>query len=197
MTITERDKRLLVFLPGLAVLVGYAVWFSATGKHAALSGARTALERAEKAVPTEERLRGQQMQMAMASAEAGRAAREAAEAKNRLTVQLACMDPDCRHERMHKLTSLLTRYRLIVIEHRDAEGGKDHVPPTSDALRKQLPVAATLQLHKIRFAATYQDVMQAITALAKEGALAIPVSLTMKESPLNSEWHEWLMLVWL
>jgi hypothetical protein len=197
MTITNRDKRLLVFLPSLAVLVGYAVWFSTTGKHTALSGARTALERAEKAVPTDDRLLGQQMQLAMAEAEAGRALREAVEAKKRLMGHLACIDPDCRPERMHKLTSLLTRHGLTVIEHRDAEGGKDHIPPTSDALRKQLPLAATLQLHRIRFAARYRDVIRATTALAEEGAVAIPVSLTMKESPNQSEWHEWTMLVWV
>jgi hypothetical protein len=233
MTLTDRDKRLVVLLPGLALLVGYLAWFMATGKSSAIAQAQAGLEKAEKAVPADDALRLEQAKFMAALREAQRLARVSDEATKLLHQQMACIDPKFRAERMQRLTSLLNRHAITVIEHGDAGPERDqsarstndlfqtlfkgseldrsNSQPTpaslsqartwdlADAVRKRLPLPHkdNLQLHRIRFHGRYHDVMQAASALSKEGAVAIPVSLTMNESHNYSEWHEWLMLVWV
>ena len=182
MTLTDRDRKLLVLLPALLGLLGYAVWFVSTGKYGALAAARAAAEKAEQAAPPPERGHAAEHRLAAAAAAADKAVTAAAAAASRLDKQSVCIDPECRRERLFALASLLTRHRLTVREHADfgrevrsrrrpsalsSAGGRAGRPaPAQDRLRGPLPGRA-----------------RATQPLAAEGSAAIPVSLTMKESP--------------
>lgn len=198
MTLTNRDKRILIVLPALVMSLGYGTWFTVTGKQKNLTQLRVSAETAEKNKPSGEKLMASQHQLIAVTMESKQAAEKAARTRAELNRQMLCLDPNARADRLHRLTSLMTQYRLTILDH--AELGKDTaIPPSAQALKKQLPDARgdALCLHKIRFAARYEDVCGATSALARDGSVAIPVSLAMKESHNFSAWHEWVILVWL
>ena len=184
MTLTDRDRKLLVLLPALLGLLGYAVWFVSTGKYGALAAARAAAEKAEQAAPPPERGHAAEHRLAAAAAAADKAVTAAAAAASRLDKQLVCIDPECRRERLFALASLLTRHRLTVREHADF-GREGAIPPSAEALcasscRRPRGTACTCT-GSSSWPATRTCPGHA--GLAAEGSAAIPVSLTMKESP--------------
>lgn len=197
MIIQERDRRLLYILPAVLILVLYVLYLSWNGKFTELRKAREETAKVEQAAPTPDVLRHQQLHVRQASADVEQANKLVETSRARFQESIRCADPVHRSERIHKLTMLLSSFGLVVIEHAEAENGKDNLPPSLTEFAKQLPIASPPKLHKIRFAARYPDARRLTEELSRDGSVAIPVGLTMKESPNETDWHEWLLLVWV
>ena len=195
MTITQRDRRLAVFIPAILVVCGYFLWARFTGKFTALTRAEAEMAKVEAAAPSEDALLHQQLHVSQATQRTNAAAVTATEARERFLGTTAFADPSHRAARIHKLTTLLSEQGLVVIEHTDADAGKDRVPPSLDAFAKKLPNPP--KLHRIKFLSRYLDACQLTAALSRDTSVALPVGLTMKESGTDTDWHEWTLLVWV
>jgi len=196
-TMTQRDRAIALFLPAIMLILGFGIWLIWTGKYGEITKANKEMALAEEVAPTKDKLLQQQLRVMRAAKQAEEAVKSVAEARGKFLHTLRCTDPVHRAERIHTLTTLLSNQGLVVIEHTEADAGKDRLPTRLEAFAKKLPIASPPKLHRIKFLSRYPDACQLTASLSQDGAVAIPVGLTMKESTTDTDWHEWTLLVWV
>jgi hypothetical protein len=203
MKLTERDKTILLLLPGVAIFAAYG-WFFYPSKHTALVKAEEAVAKAREEAPA------LQNKVQFAQAKVVQAKQKLTKlAADRQTAQKAwdqasanCTDSRLRNERIARLNDLLGHHKLRVIEDAESDAsGKDGKVATSvENLCTELAgMSAQLkpQLRKVRLIGRYLDVVAALDELAHREVVAIPVGLMMKEAPPHDNKREWVLLVWI
>jgi hypothetical protein len=201
MKLSERDRRLALLLPSIAVLAVYGVFF-ARGKLTEWSRAAKTLEETRAKAPRPEELASQQRQLINATQETSNAEAKLHEAQQKWRYGTAfCATGSERNARIEKLTSLLNNHDLRPMEDAEVDAGvKDtKLSASAESLAKtitQLSPAQKPQMRRIRFHGRYLDVLHALEALTQGEALAIPVGLTMKTTS-DPERRDWVLLVWI
>lgn len=203
MNLTERDKRVVLLLPAILVVAGYG-WFVFAGKYEEQTRLTRSLEEARARTPNAPQLQAQQRYLSqlLRGVSYQQAELEAARQKWLLAAG-ACTEPALRNERIEKLTRLLQRQGLRLLEDGEVNTARDRdvrLPIDLEPLARQMTQvsgAAPPQLRRIRLHGRYADMERALQELGQGEALAIPVVLTMKAATETADQREWTLLVWI
>jgi hypothetical protein len=199
MNFTNRDKLLMLLLPAMAISFGYFGWVGYRKQNELLSR-RNDVAKAQRDVPPAELLRQRQMEVAKLSREIDKYHQDEAASRQAWDELAAkCASAEQRNERIEKLSSLLKSQRLVLMEDAEPDTSKAvHLSKTVDELGKLL-ASKTLkpQLRQLHFYGGYPEVHNVLQELARGPVLAIPVSLTMKQSLRLKDRREWTLLVWI
>jgi hypothetical protein len=203
MTLSERDKRVVLILPAILVVAGYG-WFCFAGKHAESTRLEKSLEEARLRVPTREQLQAQQRHLTLLQRDIAGQQKELEAARQKwLAAAGQCAVSALRNERIEKLTSLLHRHGLSLIEDGEAGTARDKEAKAPTALEPlaqqmgQISGQSPPQLRRIRLQGRYGDMLRALQALGQGEVLAIPVAVTMKAAAEGVDQREWTLLVWI
>ena len=193
MTLTNREKALVAFLPAVLVLIPYGFWINAP-KQKEVTALERNLANAVKTAPTLQKLNETKYRLAKLQAEILRLETNILKEKKRWeSLGAQCSDARLRNRRRVKLTQLLSRHGLDIIEEgpNDSTGADRNLKPSAamDKLAKQLAESANgrpPQLWRLRLYAEYPEMLRALNELSTGEVIAIPVALTMKEARKNS-----------
>jgi len=202
MTPTTREKLLLTLLPAAVILAGYAWFGSVTGRTKSFLGLQQEITKAETAAPKPEQLLTQERQLAALAGQINRQGRQQEETRQAWDALVAkCASAELRHERIEKLTGLLKRHNLTLLDDAEADANKDaRLAPVLETMSKSLsetPKKQKPQLRNLHFQGGYLDVNSILQELARGEVLAIPVGLTMKPVKDSADKREWTLLVWI
>ena len=200
MTKVDRDKVLMLILPSLVVILGYGFFFL-RGKVEASNSLAEGLVKAEAEAPSPARLADARQQKAGLQKEiAGLQSDIATLHKKWQNEAGCCARASRRNERVAKLTGLLSRFQMNILEDAEADPAKDGKLSTSlDWMGQHLAQMSDNQkpqLRCIRFQGRYADVQRALTEMSQGEVLAIPLALSMKTIE-DAQRREWTMLVWI
>ena len=199
MAMSNRDKMLALVLPALIVFIGYILFFF-RGKLAENGKAAAELEAARAVAPSSEVVQTHELKVLELEKLRDEIKKELNENKSRCQALLAaCAASTGRSERVAKLTRLMNKHDLDLLEDRNAEAAKEG--KLSRALEKLSERAADVggprpELRQVRFHGRYRDVHQLLQELSQGDVFAIPVGLTMSTNS-DPERREWTMLVWI
>ncbi len=204
MTLTARDKVLVLFLPAILIGAGYGFWFNAR-KLDEFAKLQRALADAQTAMPTptqvlERKARLQQVVPEVRDLEA----KNGRERDRWQALVGRCADTTGRNERLEQLTRLLADFDLDLLEGGPADVGKPNhevkAPASLDALAKQIgesPNGHKPQSWRLRLSGNYLDLARALDRLAGGDLMVIPIGLTMKEARSRDGRREWVLLMWI
>src|SRR5438128_2269768 len=124
MTLTPRDKLLVLLLPAMLTVIGYGFWVLKP-KQTELAMLQRSLEGARKAAPTPTQTmekKAKLMQLVPEIRELEASTRKERDRWDHLACQ--CVDARKRNERREKLTGLLARHNLSLLEDGPTETDK-------------------------------------------------------------------------
>jgi hypothetical protein len=200
--LTARERWIVLLLPGAAVLLGYAFWFIYS-QRGPLAVARQNYDKAVLGAVSDAMVIEQQGNVARLQREL----KELDQKKTALDRQVkdTCfcqVDPARRQQATEKMTALLARHRLQLIDESPTAAGHDAKLPR--ALTETLgrlgsaEAAKTGQLRSYRLVGAFPDVLRAVCELAAAAAPpAVPISLTMAEADGAGPGRTWTLLVWM
>jgi hypothetical protein len=211
---SARDKMIMLFLPAVGVVLLYGWLYSEQGK---LLAARQALEKARVIAVTPEAVAGGRSRLAQLSQEQAkiRTERQKLELRWQALTQSRNRTPAARAEAFQRLSKLIWQGGLFTLEEAPLEGNPS-IPVSLDDMFKRLaannPTGAVnapssaantvvntqQRMWKVRFLGRYRDVTAMLESLSNEtDSPIIPVSITMAEAPLETDWRSWTLLVWM
>ena len=197
--LSERDRVLAMILPALIIGLGYG-FFVLRGKVTELTRTQAALAKSKP--PSAAEFAVKHAEFAKATAETHLLEAKLAAVQKKWSYETAFCAAGCeRLNRVEKLTNLLNKYRLTLLEDAGADSGAKDAKssPTLDSLMKKIANLSDAQkphLRRIRLYGRFVDVHDALEELAKGPVLAIPVGLSMKTTK-HADLREWTLLVWL
>jgi hypothetical protein len=202
MTSSTREKLLLTLLPAALIVACYAWLGSVTGKTKMLLGLQQEVAKAESMAPTPAQLLGQERQLVSLTSEINRQMLQQQDSRQTWETLVAkCASAEQRNERIEKLTGLLKRHNLNLLDDAEADGGKDgRLSPMLESMGKlfaETPKKQKPQLRHLHFQGNYLDVKSILQELSLGELLAIPVGLTMKQMKNSDDKREWTLLVWI
>ncbi|HYV34907.1 MAG TPA: hypothetical protein VE988_04330 [Gemmataceae bacterium] len=200
MTLSKRDKVLVVILPAVLILLGYG--WTATDKHKRLAAASQALDAAQKQAPPPEIVRAMAVQVDSLSRDLAKKQKDVAALKQRWDdAAVKCGSAELRNDRIKKLTALLMQHRLTVLDDSEAEGSSaGKLPVAMEQLAQQLAQTnknLKPQLRQLHLHGSYLDMHQVLKELSEGEVLAIPVGLSMKANKDGGSQRDWTLLVWI
>ena len=197
---TNREKKLVLVLPAVAVIGAYGYFFL-TPKFREVSAAEKELDQLKgQAAPnaTDDRAKltaiAREIEADAKSVEALRKRWDAAVGRTGAPLP-------GRPERIARLNQLLDRAGLQIIDGSDsdaAKGGSLH--PGIDALAKEIGDGfgqPPPRVRVVRFHGRYGEVAAAMRTLAGGTVAAIPLGLTMKPDAATPNLLEWTLHVWV
>jgi len=202
MKLTERERKLLLILPAVAVLIGYA-WYYSVSVRSRGAQAQRDYEAAVAGAVTPSALTAQRMQVAGLQREL----KELGEMKARLDREMAAAgtheDLSAGRIATHQdLTGLFRRHDLQLVEESRPTTGTTAALPGS--LRAALTRVGLKQADKVgelrvyKLAGRFLNVLEAVRELADQPAAAgIPLSLTMTAGDTGDDRHTWTLTVWM
>ena len=202
MTSSTREKLVLTLLPAALIVACYAWLGSVTGKTKLLLGLQQEVAKAETMAPTPTQLQMQERQLASLTGEINRQMLLQQDSRQAWEALVAkCASAEQRNERIEKLTGLLKRHNLSLLDDAEADGGKDgRLSPMLENIGKLLaetPKKQKPQLRHLHFEGNYLNVKSVLQELSQGELLAIPVGLTMKQMKNSEDRREWTLLVWI
>jgi hypothetical protein len=209
---SSRDKMLMMVMPSVGVLLLYIWLYCEQGK---LMDARQALEKARTTAVTSEAVVGGRGRVAALNQEQAklRAERQLLESRWNTLALNRNRTPTARAEAFQRLSKLIWQGGLFTLEEAPQEGSNSQISASLDDMFKRLSannpagapgpaanatVSTQQRLWKVRFLGRYKDVRALLETLAKEeDSPIIPVSITMSEAPLETDWRNWTLMVWM
>lgn len=219
MKLTEREKSLLPFLPVVAILLGYAWWFTIVQR----PKVRAVQEDHRQAIAKQVRM----TELLQRQRDAKTLEKEVADMEKKKTgldqsvAQFTGVKPSVlRHSQNKALNELLDRHRLKLIEESPVSRGNEAKLPKSvtDVLGRlaqsaqgpstgkatktpvdsQISVIKSAQVRSLRFTGRFADVLAAIRELSQHpDPPGIPIALSMAEADYLTELRQWTLLVWM
>jgi len=193
-----RERVLAVLLPTILIGAGYFTLFNRSKD---LDAARADLAATElSAVPVEavgvqlvelEKLRKQQDELKADKARLAERRAELAAVGNPPAV--------IRTQALRRLSAMLWSQGLYPFEESPLEGEGQLSPTFDETVRKLVGTNSRgdKRLWQIRFYGRYSDVVATLEALHKSESPVIPISLTMSESKIDTDWRSWTLLLWI
>jgi hypothetical protein len=198
---TRREKMLMLVLPAAVILGLYG--FKLAGLRQRSTAAAAGLVAAQKARPTPAQLTAEHRRLAETSAQAAEIERKSAEWKVRWQKlqRSRGADSPLRIEAIEGITALLNHNRLQLIEGQPAETGDGaRLPAALDRVATQLAEKnqrPKVQLWRLEFVGSYEDVVRALDEINDTQPLAIPVHLQMQEARLTTRLRHWTLFLWI
>lgn len=201
MKLTDRERKLVLILPAVAVLIGY-VWYYSFSLRPQAAQARRDHEAAVAADVAPSALLAERMQVAKLQREL----KELGETKARLDRDMAAAgnreDPTAGRIATHQdLTGLFRRHALQLVEESQPTASTSAALPGSlrAALTrvglKQADKAGELRVYKL--SGSYLNVLEAVRELADQPTAAgIPLNLTMAAGDDDGR-QTWTLTVWM
>lgn len=201
MSSQTREKLIIMFFPAVMVAAIYMLSFSkgslVSPKAQELEAARTAA--VPQAVVTAERakLADLKSQVAKLNDE-----KRGLDARWLTMVSRRDVGAQARAEACQRLMRMLWKQGLFTIEESLVEGGSQKLPSALEETIKRLSegnsTTAETRIWKVRFLGRYPDVMATLKSISTDtGGTIIPVSISMSEARLETDWRSWTLLVWM
>jgi hypothetical protein len=205
MTLSDREKLLLLVAPVAVILAGYASWFNLF-ERAKLQAIVSAHEAAVAGAPKPFELPNEMACNAALTREVARCAKQKQELEARADAVLGqYVDSQRQIQAGQQLTDLFSRHGLEVL-HEELAFKVDQIKlPRSlkgaierlgrDRGRKG---RENTQVRRLRLVGRYIDLMDAIQELAQaDNPPGTPISLKMDEADADAEARSWTLWVWL
>jgi hypothetical protein len=196
---SPRDKVLALILPALLAGVGYLFLYY-WPEEKILNGQREQLiALRQKAPGVRMQLAQKQQQLAQADQELKALNDDMAKLEARWTSLVGSASTDrLTAEKIDQLTGLLIRHGLTVLEIGPAKGDElARVPPALEAIAKRIgeKSGGKLPQYRLRLSGSYLGLLRVLEHVNDREAVAIPISLTMKEN--EEGFREWVLVVWI
>ena len=194
MKMTARDRKLIVVLPALALVVGYCLMYD----RGPSGRTRQLLQQIAQAkgtpVPPGDIIR-HESQLAQATRELSVAEAETL----RLRSAMAAPGATSSNKAAEQVAALLPRHHLALLEQAGLEKTPGEVGPS--LRRLALQVSATNGMDRavfwrVKFAGTFLDAMAALDELAAADFRAIPACMTMTDGPSKGT-KTWTLVIWM
>jgi hypothetical protein len=203
MKTSQRDKVLMMFIPGLALMMCYVLYYFTSG-HRTLVKLQSEAAKATQRQPSDAQLTSIMLKARDADEALANAKKEhdALQGKWReLTGWVQSGDP---HDRLTRLLELLKRNQVHLVNHVPADAardsGKTSVSPAVAKLAKQIADKGSQrppQLWRMHLIGSYASILHSLQELSSGEALAVPVALSMKQPETLGSAREWYILVWI
>lgn len=211
-TLTARDRVLLLVIPPVLVLAGY---WAACRYGLAIAGIRPILaeiQRLEAEVApltandpaVRQQLAALKVRAAAAESDLTAARERAKRQRDRLgRVVRQCLVPVRRTERVERLTLLLGAHRLDVVTQSPADAAtgitskavSKALEELTNRLRAEVPETAP-SLWAFVVVGRYTDLLDAVTEIGAD-ELAVVVGVEMRDNQLTGTDHQWVLLLWV
>jgi len=197
MKLTARDKQLVIWLPALAVIIGY-FWFMAGGPHARVKRLQQQISQAIEKAPrpldlAEYEAKIIQLQRALAAGGA-----DMAKLKTNLAALAGVSDHPVHATVAEKVTALFSQHHLVLVEQtRVAQSSA--LPPALQRLAAQTQKslgASGAGFWQIKLTGNYVDMADALNELASSELRAIPATLSMTDGPQPTA-KLWTLVLWM
>jgi hypothetical protein len=217
MKLTEREQRLLPFLPTVAILLGYAWWFTIVQRPKVRTVQAEYRQAEAKQVRTSD-LVVRQGEVKSLEKEVAVLEQKKVDLDRGVAQMTGTKPASLRHSNNRALSELLDRHHLRLVEESPVSKGGDARLPKSvkDVLGRlaesaqsrpggkkatvavQSPVVKSAQVRSIRFTGRFVDVLAAIQELSQnQDPPGIPIALSMAEANHTTEVRDWTLLVWM
>jgi hypothetical protein len=201
MKLTERDKLLAMFVPAIIVVAVYGLFFL-RGKIAERTRVEKSLADVRAKAPSHAQIAEKRSERVKLMQETEAINGKLKALQQRWTYETEfCVTGARRHDRVEKLTNLLTKHDLTSMEDTEVESSNKDAKANAaleSVVQKIAQMSSTQkpQLRRIRFHGRFESVQRALDELTTGQVLAIPVGLTMKRTD-DPDRREWTLLVWL
>ncbi len=207
MTLSDREKLLLLVAPMAVILAGYASWFNLfeRAKLQAITGAyQAAVDEFDKIGPYDAANAARRNRNL--TDEVRRWAKRKQELESRADAVLGhSVDPQRRIQAGGQLTELFSGHGLLVLHEEPAVKGNETKLPRSlagainrldkDRGRK---TRETTQVRRLQLLGRYVDLMEAVEELAQaDNPPGVPIRLAMAEADADAEGRSWTLWVWM
>ena len=194
MKLSDRDWQLAIFMPALAVVIGYLMLF-ATAPEQQIKQLRAQIMKARQSSPRPSELADCERRAASVGEE--RAAVEAESGKTQAKLE-ALRKPANGHA-AERVAALFPRHRLALLEQVSLPGPPKEAAPAlqrmfaafDPALRADAPA-----FWRLRFAGAYGDVVAVLDELAAADYWVIPVNLSMSDGS-QPGCKTWTLVLWM
>jgi hypothetical protein len=205
--LTNRDKVLVLIVPAIFIVGGYAWWInSAGGKQKEVSRLRDEIDKAIKAAPPAGAIEKEQARVM--ELRAGVRQLETALALDKSgwdSFVGQVFNPATRQERVGKLNALLHSFGLTLLGDEPADvaaaaGSASRPSAALEAFGKAIGERSPQfkpTMWRIRLYGRYPNLVRALNRLADGETLCVLIGLTMAEWDINAPAQEWTLLVWI
>jgi hypothetical protein len=215
---TPRERVLITLLPAILAVCGYLVLYDRSKD---LKAANEALAAARSAQVSQQTVFEERMKLADLQEESTRLKAEKGELETRRKALASVRDaaPAVRAEALRQLSNMLWKKGLHPYQESPVDSNDtQQTSQTFDEVLRTLaapsptavttpgafnaapvgdPTAAKQRLWQIRFYGRYGDVAAALETLRDSGLPIIPVSITMSETRVETNWRSWTLMLWL
>ena len=194
MKLTARDRKLVIVLPGLALVIGYC-WLFDSGPNGRLRQLRQQIARARENPPPPFDTVQYETQLAQATRELTSVEAEIRKIRKALMVPSATSS----NKAAEQVAALLPRHHLALLEQAGLTAVPKEVSPS--LLRLAAQVSATngtdhAAFWRVKFAGTYLDTVAALDELAAADFRVTPACLTMADGPTQGT-KTWTLVLWM
>jgi hypothetical protein len=115
-------------------------------------------------------------------------------------VKLCRPTSESRAVALQRLSHLLWQGGLYTVDEAQVRDTQRQLPDSFDEMLKHLAkdqATTAPRLWKVHFYGRYADVMQTLDLLEKTGLPIIPLSITMNDAVLETNWRSWTLVLWL
>lgn len=194
MNFTARDRKLVIVLPALALVIGYC-WMFDSGPNGRIRQLRQQIAKARENPPPPFELVQYETQLAQAARELAALKAETLKARAALNVPGATSS----NKAAEQVAALLPRHHLALLE----QAGLTAAPKEAGASLQRLAAQAGTTngpdhaaFWRVRFVGTYLDAVAALDELAAADFRVIPASLTMTDGPSQGT-KTWTLVLWM
>lgn len=213
---SSRDKWIMMLLPAVAIVLLYIWLYSEQGN---MFIARRELEKARAGAATPAQLAAARTRLAGLQQDQVKVKAERKALDDRWTAlgTTRNLSPAARAEAFQRLSRTIWKGGLFTVEEAPLEGNNTQIPASLDEMFKRLAnnnptggnapagnaaagnvaISSQQRLWKVRFLGRYKDVRAMLETLATEDTPIIPVSISMSQAPLETDWRNWTLLVWM
>jgi hypothetical protein len=200
MKLTERERSMVLVLPAVVIVAGYAWWYSYS-QRPQLNAARAAYQDAVNKQVSPSQL----FQQRAANESAQRRLEQLQAHKQDLDQQAEALagglaDPGRRLDAVSRLTGLLARHGLQLRDDTQESHGQKPPKALAEAVARVRPDKQELGGHVrcLQLAGTFADVRRAVRELAQQSDAGLfPLALSMAEADPDGDDRSWTLWIWM
>ena len=194
MKITTRDRKLIVVLPALALLIGYCLMYD-RAPNERIKQLRQQIARAQATPVSPAEIVRTESKLEKATRELAAAQSETLRLRSAMTTPSATSSNNAADQ----VAALLPRHHLSLLEQAGLDKTPGEVSPALRRLAAQSNVTNGMDrtvFWRVKFVGTYLDTMAALDELAAAKFRAIPACMTMTDGPSKGT-KTWTLVLWM
>ena len=194
MKLTARDKKLVIMLPALALVIGYS-WIFTSGHNARIRQLRQQIAQARDKSPGPFDIVQYETQLAQSTRELSAVEAESLKARAARTA----LGATSSNKAAEQVAALLPRHHLALVEQSELAAAPKEIAPVLQRMAAQFGATKGSDdpaFWRVKFVGTYLDVVAALDELAAAEFRAIPANLTMADGPQPGI-KTWTLVLWM